>query len=343
MKNKKALRRTAISALCVAFALSAASCGEGMITTNSAKDMEQVVGTVNITNYDEFQDGGPYAAYADAISERQFHHFEAGSGGVFPQYRLYLCEQLRLYVRADLQSPHGQPRQPQDHGAVCDGVLLRAGRRRGGRKIRGRVQRRRLYAGAVEEETAALDESLRVHYENHPELLTLQYFLTEGGTDSTDYDRAVYTLKSMINSTLDSAETEYIHTDDDSTSSSSDTRTTPTGVGTETEDYYPTDAEGNLDYDVYTGRNTLDSCGTYEAQDGSTQTTRRRAYNTFLSNLSLNNLLAEGEDTEYARKHRLLLCGARQPAGAGAHHQVQRRPQRRGECGAHERIRGGKI
>ena len=40
MKNKKALRRTAISALCVAFALSAASCGEGMITTNSAKDMD---------------------------------------------------------------------------------------------------------------------------------------------------------------------------------------------------------------------------------------------------------------------------------------------------------------
>ena len=68
MKNRKAFRRTAVSALCVAFALSAASCGEGMITTNSEKDMAQVVGTVNIANHEEFQEGGQYAAYASAIS-----------------------------------------------------------------------------------------------------------------------------------------------------------------------------------------------------------------------------------------------------------------------------------
>ena len=58
MKNRKTFRRTAVLALCVAFALSAASCGEGLITTNSAKDMEQVVGSVDISNYDEFQEGG---------------------------------------------------------------------------------------------------------------------------------------------------------------------------------------------------------------------------------------------------------------------------------------------
>lgn len=296
MKNKKALRRTAISALCVAFALSAASCGEGMITTNSAKDMEQVVGTVNITNYDEFQDGGPYAAYADAISnvnstilKRDLVAYFLNTGYTYVSSYGYTYEQTFNLLMDNLVSrkimvqyamayyfERGTDAEDEKYGGVYSVAD---------------------YTQYVEEETAALDESLRVHYENHPELLTLQYFLTEGGTDSTDYDRAVYTLKSMINSTLDSAETEYIHTDDDSTSSSSDTRTTPTGVGTETEDYYPTDAEGNLDYDVYTGRNTLDSCGTYEAQDGSTQTTRRRAYNTFLSNLSLNNLLAEGEDT----------------------------------------------
>ncbi len=296
MKNRKAFKRTAVSALCVAFAISAASCGEGMITTNSEKDMVQVVGTVNIANYDEFQEGGAYAEYADAISsvnsdilKRDLVAYFLNTGYTYIQSYGYTYEQTFNLLMDNLVNrkimvqyamayyfERGADQADEDYAGVYS------------------VDDYRQY---VEEQTAALDDSMKVHYENHPELLTLQYFLTEGGTDSSDYDRAIYSLKSMINTSLDSAEESYITSADDTSSSTADTRTTPTGVGTENEDYYPVDAEGKLDYDVYTGHNTLDSCGTYEAQDGSTQSTRRHAYNVFLSNLSANNLLAKGEDT----------------------------------------------
>ena len=296
MKNRKAFRRTAVSALCVAFALSAASCGEGMITTNSEKDMAQVVGTVNIANHEEFQEGGQYAAYASAISsvnsdilKRDLVAYFLNTGYTYVQSYGYTYEQTFNLLMDNLIN-----RKIIVQYAMA--YYFERGADAGDEEYGG-VYSVSDYTQYVEEQTAALDDALKVHYENHPELLTLQYFLTEGGRDGTDYDRAVYSLKSMINSTLDSAETDYISDQDDTSSSTGGTRTTPTGVGTEAEDYYPVDAEGNLDYDVYTGHNTLDSCGQYEAQDGATQSTRRRAYNVFLSNLSANNLLNEGEDT----------------------------------------------
>ena len=294
MKNRKTFRRTAVLALCVAFALSAASCGEGLITTNSAKDMEQVVGNVDISNYDEFQEGGIYAEYADAVSsvnstilKRDLVAYFLNSGYTYVNSYGYSYEETfnllmdnlvsrKIMVQYAMAYYFERSADAEDEYA---GVFTVSD-----------------YTQYVDEETEKLDASLRAHYEKHPELLTLQYFITDGGSDYSDYDRAIYTLKSMINNTLDSTELTYIE-EEDSSSSSGDTRTTPANVGTETEDYYPVDADGKLDYDVYTGRNTLDSCGAYEAQEGSKQSTRRRAYNDFLSNLSMNNLLVDGEDT----------------------------------------------
>ena len=63
-------------------------------------------------------------------------------------------------------------------------------------------------------------------------------------------------------------------------------------MGTEKEDFF------DKDYDIYTGHNTIDSCGdSYEALDGSTQMTRRKAYNDFLANLSANNLIGKDVQT----------------------------------------------
>ena len=45
MKNRNTFRKIAVICLSVAFTLSAAACGEGLITTNSEKDMAQVIGT----------------------------------------------------------------------------------------------------------------------------------------------------------------------------------------------------------------------------------------------------------------------------------------------------------
>ena len=124
----------------------------------------------------------------------------------------------------------------------------------------------------------------------HPEVLTMQYFLTENGADFEAYNEAVYSLKKSLNDSLDSAEKNYIKAEDDE-HAHEESRTTPTNVNTQTEEYIPSE------YDIYTGRNALDSCGEYEKVDGSTATTRKKAYNTFLSNLQGYGLIAESEDT----------------------------------------------
>ncbi len=124
----------------------------------------------------------------------------------------------------------------------------------------------------------------------HPEVLTMQYFLTENGTNLEEYNEAVYSLKKSLNDSLDSAEKNYIKADDDAHTHEEE-RTTPTNVNTAIEEYIP------VEYEIYTGRNALDSCGEYEKVDGSTATTRKKAYNTFLSNLQGYGLVDKSEDT----------------------------------------------
>ncbi|MBO7297984.1 MAG: hypothetical protein J6U60_02930, partial [Clostridia bacterium] len=134
--------------------------------------------------------------------------------------------------------------------------------------------------------------------EAYPEVLTMKYFLTSyGKTDAESmkpYYKALYGLKKSLNDSLDSGESGFIVASSD-THTHEESRTTPTGVNTEKEDYLPM-KDGVLDYDVYTGRNTLTDCGKYEKVDGSTSTTRKKAYSTFLSNLQGYGLIKEGEN-----------------------------------------------
>ena len=138
----------------------------------------------------------------------------------------------------------------------------------------------------IEAELAKVSEDEKALLKAHPEVLTLKYFLTEGGkADKTeDYDRAVYNLKKSLNSSLDSLESSYIKAQSDD-HTHEEARTLPNGVDTEKEDYYTSN------YDVYTGRNTADSCGEYERLDGSTPSTRQNAYNSFLANLQSYNMI----------------------------------------------------
>ena len=125
-------------------------------------------------------------------------------------------------------------------------------------------------------------------------VLTMKYFLTKGQDgDINDYNEAVYNLRKSLNSSLDSAESSYItatahnHTHDES-------RTLPTNVNATESDYIPM-KDGELNYQIYTGRNT-DSLGEYEKLDGSTATSRKKAYNAFLANLDGYGLIGNDED-----------------------------------------------
>ena len=124
----------------------------------------------------------------------------------------------------------------------------------------------------------------------HPEVLTMKYFLTENGTAFEEYNEAVYGLKKSLNNSLDSAEKTYITTEEGE-HTHEESRTLPTDVDTAIEEYIP------ADYEIYTGRNALDSCGEYEKVEGGTATTRKKAYNSFLSNLQGYGLISETEDT----------------------------------------------
>ncbi len=145
----------------------------------------------------------------------------------------------------------------------------------------------------VEEQKAAATEKEKELYEAYPEVLTLKYFLTDGGNDDTDYDVTVYNLKKSLNDSLDSIEKEYIKAEEHDHDEETETRTLPNGVTTEKEDY------SNENYGVYTGRNAMGGeggFGDYKKQEGSTSSTRQKAYNAFLANLQQYNLIGS-EDT----------------------------------------------
>ena len=145
---------------------------------------------------------------------------------------------------------------------------------------------------------AEKDATTKKLLEKHREVLMFKYFLTDGGkTDSEsmkDYDLAVYSLRKSLNTSLDSMETSYIA--ETEAHDHGEARTLPTNVSKEKEDYY------TKNYAVYTGRNKATECGEYKAQEGSTKTTRLKAYNAFLANIQGYDLIGEAEDTQNVEK-----------------------------------------
>lgn len=136
------------------------------------------------------------------------------------------------------------------------------------------------------------------------EIAALEYLLKGETQESEDgeSDRvllAKYTLYSSINSSLDSLE-ESIIDEKDGTSSSTDTRTTPVGADVESDDYLPLNPDGTLNYGIYTGYAgyELGDCGAYsdDAVEGTTKSTRRLAYASFISSLKANFLVGDDED-----------------------------------------------
>lgn len=138
----------------------------------------------------------------------------------------------------------------------------------------------------------AADDKTKTLYENYPEVLAYKYFLTENDTDMEEFDRVEYQLKYSFNASLDSLEASYI-TEEEEEHDHGDTRTLPTNAGTEKSDYY------TKNYEIYTGRKTVSEDNEYEPLDGSTKTTRQKAYNAFLANLQSYSLVkTKGEAAE---------------------------------------------
>lgn len=287
-QHGKTVRTAAAALLCLAFAGAAAGC-DSLIKTDNEADMSRVIAEVNITKENDFAEGKKYAAYKDVV--------EKSNGKIYK----------RDLVSAFLSSGYSSVQS----GATYKDTFTKLVETLVARKIT--VQYSMAYF--LDEEgysvdgynayiEAQKDELKDVEEEKRAQILTLKYFLTDGGTaeaDDNDYDRAVYSLKKAVNSSLDSSETSFMRDTDDTASDeidgAEDARSLPTGINTEKSDYYTND------YEIYTGYNTPDSCGEYERQKKSTSYSRRAAYNQFITNLVSNGLIPDSttDTTEFVK------------------------------------------
>ncbi len=282
MKKSK-IKNAAALMLGLTFAVAGAGCD--FLTTNNEKDMEQTIGEVNIANY---------------LAETEFADYSDDMTSIINDGGLKTGILKRDLVAAFLNAGATYVNQygysyRQTFELLMDSLVNRKIMVQYAMAYYMKKDSTKTAAGCMEfvnAQTAAATDKEKTNLENHPEVLTMQYFLEED-----DYKSAVYALKSAINSSLDSAEGGYISADEES-HDHGEARTLPTNVDAEKTDYYPQDGEGNVNYEIFTGREPIGTLyGEYEKLDGSTQTTRMKAYNTFLANLSANNLILKGEDT----------------------------------------------
>ncbi len=285
MNMKNNVKKTAALLMGIALAVGSVGCGNFIVTDN-AKDLAQTVATVNISDSLKVE-GGEYSDVADDVkaivdtlsndvSKRDLVAYFLSTGYQYVESYGYTYEATFNMLMDSLVSREIIIQYAIAYYLKNHTELTVAGCE--------------AYIAAEMEKASEKEKGL---YNANPEVLTLKYFLTEGGKNEEEYDRAVYSLKKSLNNSLDSLEASYIKAEAEDHDHAT-ARTLPTGVSTEKSDYY------TKDYDVYTGRNTLDSCGEYEKVDGSTTSTRQKAYNAFLSNLQGYNMISTSgkiEDT----------------------------------------------
>ena len=281
-RNKKAAIALSIAAVMACGALA----GCDLTSINVEKNMKQVIAEVNITQSDDFAAGGDYVAYKDVIqpatvlkrdliAEFMTRGYSLQQQGVsYADVFKTLVDSLvnrQIYLQyAVVYFLDNSPLVNEDDAS--SGALYT-------------VSGYNAYVASEKAKAEQAGYSADI-VDMIASTASYAYFLDEEERALTDY-----TLRRSLNRNLDSEEKKYIKEEEDEHDHDEDTRTIPTGVNADDEEYCPEH------YEIYTGHNHVSECGDYEAQDGSTPTTRKRAYGSFLSTLRSNYLLANGEDT----------------------------------------------
>ena len=285
MNKKNTFKQTAALLFSLAIAVSATGCD--FFPTDNEKDLAQTVATVNVAETMKATDAATAAQVEEIvklmndgkdaqISKRELVSYYLSVGYQYVQsYGMSYEETFNMLLDGLIN------REIMTQYAISyylkDGVS---------------AANCKAY---VEEETGKATGKDKELLEAHPEVLVFKYFLSEGNKEGETkaYDSALYSLKKSLNDTLDSLEAEFIKTTAEEHEHDT-ARTLPTNANTEKSDYYALPD----DYGVYTGRNTLDSCGEYEKVEGSTSYSRKSAYNSFLASLQSNGLLQTGGKVE---------------------------------------------
>ncbi len=284
MIKKNKIKNTAALLLGLTFAVAGAGCD--FLTTNNDRDMAQTVGEVNIASY--LAETEDFADYSDDMVSI------INDGGITTKILKRDLVAAFMNVGSSYVQQYGYSYR-QTFELLMDSLVNRKIMAQYAMAYYMKKDEAKTATGCmefVETKTNEATGKIKENLEKHPEVLTMQYFLGED-----DYNNAVYSLKKAINTSLDSAEQSLI-TADEEEHNHGEARTLPSKVDTEKTDYYPKDDNGNVNYEIFTGREPVGTLfGEYEKVDGSTQTTRLKAYNTFLANLSANNLILKGENT----------------------------------------------
>ena len=274
MNKKQTIKKTIAMLMGVALAVGATGCN--FILTDSEADLKQTVATVDITG--RMKNSEDYSDYADKvaavtkyiskdITKRElvasylstgYQYVESYGYTYEATFNLLLDSLVKKEILIQYAIAYYLRNNPKLSAEGCEAY--------------------------INAQLAGVEGKEKELLENNKAVLAVKYFLTENGENEVEYDKVVYSLKSMLNNSLDSIESGLIKAESES-HNHGETRTLPNNVGTTVEDYYTTD------YEVYTGRNAAGACGEYEKVDGSTVATRQKAYNSFLSNLQSYSLI----------------------------------------------------
>ncbi len=279
MNKKQTIKKTAALLLGLAIAMGTTGCG--FITTNHQKDLDQIVAKVSIANEMEGGEEFKQFTFSGEIKKRELISYYMSVGYQYVQnYGLSKEDAYNMLLNSLVN------REILAQNAA-NYFLEKSTSLKYGNDSEGYVKYKNEQIQAEE------DLAKKALLKDHEDVLKLKYILTNGGTDNTEYDIAVYSLMKSINDTIDSMEKSYI-TEENDDHDHEETRTLPTGVNTEAEDHYEktTPENGEKVYAVYTGRNAADSIEGYDKLDGSTRNTRKKAYNAFLTNLENYNLVS---------------------------------------------------
>lgn len=240
--------------------------GCSLVSHNSAKDMRQVIAEVNISRASDVSesDKALFDKYKDAVGTSQ----------------IYKNKLIAYYLNVGA-SMSGQYSNSEIFsnlvGALVDNAVV----------TQYAVMYVLDYKSANGESDALEKYNACETYEEK-----LEYLLKDGD-DEKYVNVAKYNLYSSINAAIDTLELSLL--EEDGGSAGTETRTAPGGVDTEQENYYPATADGDLDYNVYTGYegNLLADSGAYQDDpiEGTTKATRNEAYITFMDRLASYGLV----------------------------------------------------
>lgn len=275
--KKKAFAAIALTS-CIA--LTATFTGCSLTSTNSRRDMEQVIATVDISKTEKF--------------ESEFKNDLEKYKSVVNSTNIVKRELVSYFINVGYSYVQNGYTYEYTFNALLDALVNNA----------ILVQYSTV---ALLNEAAESNPSILKDFED-AEGKVAKYELLLDAVDKDAKNLATYKFYSSVNSAIDNYEKSVI--EDEDGYKGTETRTTPTNLNTEQDDYYPKkkSADGEyveedgkyvLDYHIYTGYGdyTLKNSGAYvdDALDGTTRKTRIKAYNIFINNLRRNHLVDGNE------------------------------------------------